>query len=160
MFSFFIRHWKAYRLRQSRELYTLYDGQRWRRLDPWRTWRDFIADPEYNVETMAEAAYDQQEPEYTYALNAICRAFGLQRWNPATEAGMTDEELLQVFADFCDYMESVKKKRSRGPTLSPDMTGPSLPSQEARDSITNSPSPSPCSADERECEPQESLATV
>ena len=160
MIGWIIKCWRAYRFRKQRELYTFYDGRRWRRLDPWRTYRVFLADPEYNVDTMAEAAYDQQEPEYTFALNAICRTFGLQQWSPENESGMTEEELLKVFADFCDYMESVKKKRSRGLTLSPDMVDGLSTSLAAHDSITNSHSLSPSLAAEPESERQESLATA
>lgn len=117
------------KLRKEREVFTYFDGERFRSLDPWRCYRAFISHPKFEAIDMEEAA-EGIEPHCTDALDAICESFGLERFDMATGRGMTDAEVFDFLSDLHTYMEDLKKKRQSGATSPSATANPSLPPQE------------------------------
>src|SRR5690606_7867285 len=109
-----IRRW---RFRRKRQLYSFFDGVRTRRIDPGRTWLSMLDDDSFNFETDTEDAVALEEPAYSAYLALICRHFGVERFDPQTERGLTDDELLSLADRFIAYVMAQKKSSSDSPTM-------------------------------------------
>jgi hypothetical protein len=122
------------RLRQ-RGLFRFWDGRRWRYADPFKCWREINNHEKLNMESMADDIDAGNEPETSIALNAVCEVFGVERWSDKTRRGLTDSELLNLLADFQEFLELLKKSGSPGPTSSEvsatfqSSTSPELPDE-------------------------------
>lgn len=108
------------RRRQRRvELFRYWSGTRWRYGDPFRLYRGLWNDPELNLEIQAPLIDAGQEPESSVAIEAMARVFGIERWDPQTERGATDWEILDVFSQLNDYMLGLKKNTNGQPISLP-----------------------------------------
>lgn len=106
------------RRQRERDLIRFFDGAKIRYGDPFKIWRDLLNDPEANFETMGDAIDSGAEPETSICINAICRAFGVERWDPAKKRGLTDWQLLDLPVQLMDFFDGVKKNSSLGSILS------------------------------------------
>jgi hypothetical protein len=126
----------------GRLLFRFFDGRQVRRVDPWRTYREIVSDPNFNLETHLPAVERGEEPETTHCMNALCRAFGVQRYDSATGNGLSDWEMLNLLDEFTSYLDAIQKKTDGGPISSSPTAGTSSDSPAARNSTTNSSSDS------------------
>lgn len=106
------------RRQRERDLIRFFDGVKIRYGDPFKIWRDLLNDPEANFETMGDAIDSGAEPETSICINAICKAFGVERWDPAKKRGLTDWQLLDLPVQLMDFFDGVKKNSSLGSILS------------------------------------------
>jgi hypothetical protein len=118
---FMLARWKRWRQwkRRQRGFFHYFDGTGDRWGDPFFIWRAIASHPKVNFSDITGAMDAGQEPETTDALNALCEVFGVQRWNPETQAGLSDWEIMNLLGDFSDYLDALKKNINSGPTLSP-----------------------------------------
>ena len=123
----------------ARLLYRFWDGRQWRRVDPWRTYRAILADPKFNLETHLPLVEKGVEPETTHCMQAICSAFGVQRYDVAAGTGMTDWELLSLLDSFTGYLDALEKKTDDG-RISSSPTGGTSSGSPAVPSLTTSSS--------------------
>lgn len=136
----FIKNWLARRrFQRSREIYTFFDGERQRSIDPWRCYRKFISHELFDDATSVEAE-EGQEPQCSNAIKAISESFELPVFDPETGKGMTDAEIYAFLQGILEYTEEIKKKRSPGQTL-PKSTDQEFASLEEW-AATKPPSPS------------------
>lgn len=131
---------RAWRAAHRSHLFTFYDGQRWRSIDAWRAYREFTTDEQFDLLSQCEAVDQREEPDTTQCIEALCRAFRVERYNPETRTGMADAEILGLMAQFLAYCDAVKKKPSPGLT-SPPSTALAL-SDSPADPLPPGPSPS------------------
>lgn len=103
---------KDRRLR-ARGLFPYWDGSRRRWADPFAVYRA-LASGDPKLPDIAEAVDEGKEPETGQAVDLICRAFDVGRWNGAT--GLTDTEILALIAQMDEFVEGAKKNSSPGPT--------------------------------------------
>lgn len=120
------RKWREWRKRreiqrwqQQRLLFPYWDGQSVRYADPFRVWRELNSDKAVDLTTVGPLVDKQQEPETSQFLEAVCRVFDVERFDPKTCRGLTDPEILNLFGDLNDYLDYVKKKFNLGPTSQP-----------------------------------------
>lgn len=104
------------RWNEQRLLFKYWDGHRQRAIDPFRVYREFRSDPQIDLATIGPQVDNWEEPATGLLLSAICRVFGVKRYDDDTGLGLTDPELLNLFGDLNDYLEDVKKKYNLGPT--------------------------------------------
>jgi len=100
---------------RRRGLFPYSDGQRQRWADPFTVYRKLAAG-DVTLETLAPALDEQKEPEMTQALDLICNAFAVQRWDDRTSTGLTDWEILSLVDQLDQYVNGVKKNSSVGQT--------------------------------------------
>lgn len=116
------RWWRKRKLLKTGGLLRFYDGRRWRYGDPFAIWRVLQNQP-----TTMQVGYLEQfiptgkEPECSQLIELTCQAFGATRFDPQTEQGLTDSEVIQLLFTFARYVADVKKNISPGP-ISPGPT--------------------------------------
>jgi hypothetical protein len=131
-----IRRLMDWRRQRKRRLFRFHDGKRWRYADPIAASRALNTDKAVDLTTIFPALQQGREPETTQFLDAVCRAFGVHRFQP-DGSGMTDEELCDLFADLTAYLEDVKKNTAPPATsLPPTESESSLGSSDADDPTT------------------------
>jgi hypothetical protein len=115
----FLQQWKNRRRNRQRLLFAFWDGFQFRRVDPFRVWRDIQSDKTVDLESMSPLVDDGKEPETTLVVDVIARAFDIQRWDSKAGKGLTDWEVLNLFGDLSTYLLDIKKKSNPGPTQLP-----------------------------------------
>ena len=111
--------WRRRRQEKRRLLLEYWDGQRTRKADPWYLYRALLSQQEVDIVAVAPLVDQMQEPETSQVVGVIARAFQVHRWDPVTQTGLTDCEILNLMGDLDAYLLAVKKKFSVGPTLQP-----------------------------------------
>lgn len=120
MLGWILRWWDARRRRQERLLYEYFDGRKFRRVDPWATYRCLYGHPEFDMSEQLTAAVAGEEPEISKARKAICDAFGCEPFDSKTERGLTDEELFSLLNHFIEWCCELQKKTNGSPISSPN----------------------------------------
>lgn len=128
-----LARWKRWRQRRP-GFFQYFDGQRDRFGDPFAIWRAIASHPTVNFADAASAIDEGREPETTQAIVALCEIFGVTRWDEATGTGLTDWEVANLFGDFSDYLDALKKNTNSGPISSapsePESSTPQEPPDE------------------------------
>ena len=132
--------WIRRRRLARRELLRYWDGTAWRLGDPFGLWRALKHHPTITINEHWDAANQGDEPETTELVTAIAEVFGVARFDGA--AGLTDWEILDLFAVLMDYLDVLKKKHNPSPTSSPPTGSGSSTSPAPRDEPANSGSAS------------------
>jgi len=112
----FIARWLDHRRENSRKIFSYWDGQRTRRIDPMQAARALDGHPTFvpKVHLMLLEKGDKDGIDVT--LQATRDVFGVKEWSES-QPGLTEAETLQLLDDFAAYNESLKKKHSQSPTL-------------------------------------------
>ncbi|HEV3342605.1 MAG TPA: hypothetical protein VG125_19690 [Pirellulales bacterium] len=140
-----------FRLRRAkkRAMLRFHDGVRTRYVDPFKAWRDLLNPASLGHKfLLAEHGkmVDQGlEPFTTDCLEAICKVFGVTRWDETTGEGLTDWELLGLLEELRIYVDEVKKNISGSPT-SPEPTD-SAPPSNVPEASASTPETQPFPAD-------------
>lgn len=125
---------KLFRLFRStrREIFTYWDGERERRLDPLVAWRQLWGDTECNPQRDFGPAtgasgepYDPEAMDRVLAL--IEKMFGSKPWDEKTDKGLTVNERLSLLWAYLGYMTELKKKQGHSQTQSPATDSESSP---------------------------------
>jgi hypothetical protein len=115
---------------RNRLLFRYHDGTRWRYGDPYKLWREMWnptgAGHKCLLKEHAPAFDSGQEPETTLLIEAICKVFGLKRFDPESGEGVTDWEAKNILNVLSDYIDEVKKNTRASPT-SPEPTASKPP---------------------------------
>jgi hypothetical protein len=143
MFRSLQKWWQRRRRLRERALLRYWDGSIWRHGDPFAIWRKLINNADVNWEAVAPLVDTGQEPETTQAVQAICEAFDVRRWDEASGTGLTDWEITQLPGALDAYFDEQKKSISPGPTSSGPTAGESSSVPEPRSSTTSFSSDSP-----------------
>ncbi len=141
MFGWF-RAWRRRRQEAKiRAIFEFWDGSNFRKIDPWRAYREIQADAKFNLESHLDFVQLGQEPETGDCLACIMRVFGVSKFDGKTGRGLTDGEMLKLLFDLSEYLDALQKKTLIGPTSLPPTTD-SIPavSPDSQPSPTNSPS--------------------
>lgn len=142
--------------KNERAIYSYFDGDRQRSIDPLVAWRKIFGHPEINLESSLKIIFapkmvDGRTPytaEEIYAAEDSVRrltreAFGVSAFSD-TQPGLTCEETDRLLFDFLDSMEVLKKKRATLQMTSPASASTPRPgsTDTPGDSDTTSPSAS------------------
>ena len=138
MFRFLINWFLRRRARKARDLFAFFDGTRRRKIDPFAVQSGLELHPEFRYELLDFVEVGDADST-AITLRAICDVFGVEQWNPATESGLTQPELLQLFMQFDTYCAGLKKKYNFGP-ISPAPTGPTFSDMRPTSDPTSLPS--------------------
>lgn len=115
----FIRNWfRSRRIKRARLLFEFWDGERFRRVDPWVVWRTFKEDKDFNYETQLDIAQNGESPEIGLFVAAMCNAFGVKRYDEKTNTGMTESEMFVLLSDLGFFFDALKKNGSTSSTAS------------------------------------------
>jgi hypothetical protein len=130
-----ILSWLRRRLRErGRKIFRLWDGQQIRRVDPIQAWRSYVGDPEFDLENdtkAMEAPVLQLAAEaWGKCVAATQRALGVKGLD---EGGLTEEETVEAFQNFCQYVYDLKKNSSSWPTSAAPTVPVSSPNSSATD---------------------------
>lgn len=139
IFRYFF-NWATRKWRQRRRaIYHFFDGHTWRTADPIRLFREFQHHERFRMDEEWMALVDgQSEPETTCALDAICEVFNVRRYDEGS--GLTDSELMDLWADLIGWLHDLEKKNNPGLTLSDATASESSDPLEHQDSTTSSQS--------------------
>ena len=140
---FGLKWWRNRRRNKKRLLFHFWDGEKIRRADPFRLWRDLQNDPTVELDAAIPASERGDEPETTQLIEAVAKAFGVERWNGENETGLADWEILDLMGYLSVYLDELKKKYSPGLTSPPPMVSQSSIGQPAPDVGTTLSSDSP-----------------
>lgn len=137
MFRFIINWIRRRRARKARDIFAYFDGHGVRRADPFAIESALGTHPTFSYDMLSLVEADDREAT-EITLGAICDAFGVRPWDPATESGLTKPELLRLFMEFDGYVAQLKKKYNLGATL-PAPTEPTFSSTPEDSILTNLP---------------------
>ena len=128
---------------RRRSIFTFWDGRKIVSDDPMRIFRALLAHPKFDwnthphfIDTYGRDPKSHEDRETV--LDAVCEVFGVQRFHPETQAGLTEEELLSLLWAFTSYCD--KKKASTNPSPTPaesmgrDTSGEPCPTPNSLDS--------------------------
>lgn len=116
---------------RDRALFHYWDGQKARRIDPLRVWRELANHDKMDLDTMPAMADEGQEPETTTVVDAFCEVFDVHRWDDASGTGLTDSDILNLINQLQGYFAALKKNTSLGVISSePTDLGSSTPMED------------------------------
>jgi len=111
------KKWKARRRQSRRLIFKFWDGARERRADPMEVFRAIETDPKYRIgvtDILVDAG-DHESIDTSLAM--IRRVFGVAQWTESSP-GLTEQETLELMANFCLYIAALKKNTPTTPTSS------------------------------------------
>lgn len=136
-----LARWRHRQRIQARLIFEYHDGQRERYGDPFALWRFLVSHPTANLEALAMAADQAEEPATTELVGVLCEAFNVSRLDSTTGEGLTDWEILDLLHQLDAFVAAAKKKRNPGPTSSESMDSASSEPAAPQNSTTS------CSSD-------------
>lgn len=106
-------HWWYRRRLRRAMLFEFWDGRRRRRADGQRLWRRWRAKQEL-ADPVLLKKLQEDDPEATEQyLAVLADVFEASRYDPQTETGLTDGELLELAVQFARWIEKKKAQPSR-----------------------------------------------
>lgn len=115
-----IRNWlRQRRAQRERLLYEVFDGERFKKLDPWAVHRALMGAPDFSLQEQLPAALQQEPDALNRARKAICDAFQVEPFDAKTGGGLLDVELFKMLSDFLTYCDALEKKTLGFATSSP-----------------------------------------
>lgn len=140
MFRWFL---SLFASRSCREIFWFYDGSKARGADPLAILRTLNANPSFgeNLELLenAQGVDAFVEKASSEAMDAIREAFGLRRFDET--GGLTELETMEVFKDFCAFIESLKKSSPRWSSLLATSPQPSTGEPSAKEATATTTPP-------------------
>lgn len=103
------------RLRRAM-LFPFWDGSGYRRADGQRLWRRYRAKKELTDPLLLKKLQEDDPEAAEQYLAALAEVFEVSRYDPQTERGLTDGELLALVGKFACWIEKKKAPASLGPT--------------------------------------------
>lgn len=120
-----LKSWFLARRMIGRGFFAYYDGEKTVWGDPLRIWRALQNDPEIELATALIGAGEAREPDTTRTIEAICRAFGVKRFDPETGKGLSDHEVIAQLFALTAWVDAQKKNGNLGPISLPPTDGAS-----------------------------------
>lgn len=99
---------------RDRAIFSFYDGQAERAIDPLAVWNQIWTDPDNLALSLPEAAKGDVAAQHAVE-GIVTRAFDLQPFDPATGRGMTKLEIHQLLDRYLAWMADLKKKLDQSP---------------------------------------------
>jgi len=100
----------------ERQIFRYFDGTKFRAVDPIATFYKILEHDKY-VPKIHGPLVDEGDVNATRIVcDAIRKAFDVTEWSEAN-GGLTVSETLTLYADFCDYLEGLKKNIEETLTL-------------------------------------------
>jgi hypothetical protein len=103
--------------RRRRLLFRYFNGEKWVAADPLPIYRRLRAEADRLV-VLATAWDEQRHPEANEFVDLVSEIFALKAFDPDTEKGLTETEIVQVFAEFDLFLKEVRDRFFSGSTLS------------------------------------------
>ena len=117
---------------RSRNIFRYWDGQRFIRDDPQVLYRKLATHSRFEWDVHTQLI-DQDDESREIVLDATREIFHIQKFDPETERGLTEEETFNLLWSFMNYCHSKKKNTNPSPTPQP-----STESATSADSATSS----------------------
>tara|TARA_Y100000310_G_scaffold199050_1_gene199031 strand:- start:3008 stop:3460 length:453 start_codon:yes stop_codon:yes gene_type:complete len=109
-----LKAWKRRRRLNQRELLRFHDGEKIRRVDPFAVWRVIDSHPDWDPEIQGPKVDAWQEPETSVVVGIFSKAFGVKQFDPETNTGLSDREIIGIWLLLNEFISAVKKNSSRG----------------------------------------------
>ena len=135
--------------RTARQLFEYWDGAKKRHADPMRVFRAIKDDPEYREDVHPQGVDDGDPEAIDVTLRCVRRVLGVGEWSEG-KPGLTELETLQLFVQFHEYLDHLKKN------ISPSQTPPrptEWTSQDSSEKTTSNTSGSGSTESDPTCEP-------
>lgn len=111
------------RANRRRQIFRYFDGSTWRQCDPIETLLKLQSHPKYDYRIHPQMVDDGDREAIEITCDAIRVAFGVRPFDAATGSGITVSETLELLAEFCVYLEALKKS-TEPPAILPSPTEP------------------------------------
>jgi hypothetical protein len=108
--------------RRRKLLFRYFDGENWVAADPLPIYRRLRSEADRLV-VLAAAWDEQRHPEASEFIQLVAEIFHLKGFDPETEKGLTETEVVHVFADFDLFLKEVRERFFPGLTLSESGAG-------------------------------------
>ena len=126
----------------DREIFGYSDGEKQRFADPFLLIRKLKNNNLGPIETLESLALDGQEPEAGQFFGLLREVFGLKPFDEETGSGLTELETHDVFRQFTEWTERLKKNTAPGQNSPEPTESEPSPSLESPSQATNEPLPS------------------
>lgn len=143
---------------RQRNIFQFWDGTRYRRIDPIVVYRGLMDHPQFswddhpkvaeNISSEHEMLRKDALRSFKVIADAVREVFGIPHFDG--KRGLTEEESLGLFGDFCEYM-GLLKKSTDPPQTSPQPTEPDA-GQAVDQSATNSTSECGSTSNASDCD--------
>ena len=107
-----VKRWQERKRLKGRRIYRFFDGICERSIDPAVVWRSLCEDPELDMGLHFKLADEGDVKAIATVAKAARNAFSVvefQDLGQARTVGLTEPELLGLVADFCGYLDALKK---------------------------------------------------
>lgn len=131
---------------RNRAIFTYWDGQRLRRIDPLAAFRAIRAHERFDIDTHLDLANGGIDEAIQVTLEATREIFDVREY--ADGVGLTIDETMNLIGSFVYYLNALKKNGSPRP-ISPEPTAPE--SSVANCETTNALSDSGSTVSEQNC---------
>ena len=121
---------------EGKRLFSYWDGSKYRRVDPYVTWRLYCNHEGIDHES-GELIDQGIEPFVTDFINALCEIFDVERWDDKTETGLTEQEIVGLTCELAEWFDSVKKNGDGGSISSQPTDSTPSDNQERQSQVTN-----------------------
>jgi len=108
--------------RRRKLLFRYFNGERWIKADPLPLYRRLRAEADRLV-VLATAWDEQRHPEADEFVALVREMFGLKAYDSATGKGLTEAEVVNVFAEFDGFLREVRDRFFPGSTSSASGAG-------------------------------------
>lgn len=135
----------TFKRRRKRELFKYWDGSKTRYADPIKIDHGFLSHPTYrndvHPQTIQAATLSPEDKEiqtlgveaWGIMVNAILEVFDVKEWKE-NQPGLTQNECMELFNQYGEYVATLKKNIESTPTLQPSTV---VTSPASSDEITN-----------------------
>ncbi len=131
--------WKKEQRLPERELFDYWDGTQQRKADPLACWRKIYNHETYRHDTHPLLMDEGDQEAIEIVLAMVREVFDVEEWDG--ESGLTQGETIDLFIDFLEYLDSVKKNTSPIATQPPP-TASTSPTSNGQTPSDSSPSTS------------------
>lgn len=111
--------------KDTRGIYTFWDGKQHRRVDPLVVYRAIMTDEHCRLFDDLKDVQANDWDAHIRIQDLTCRAFGVKRF-AEDQTGLTETEIDDLLAEFIIYIQRIKKKRAGSPQSSEHSESKSL----------------------------------
>lgn len=123
--------------RPRRNLFTFWDGRKWRSDDPLAIQLRIETHPTCRWDVHPVAAERGDVEAYKITMQAICDVFQVPMFQPGVGAGLTHDELMRLLGQYADFIDALKKNTGPLPTWRAPSDATSEPSSNTTTSATS-----------------------
>lgn len=126
-----------FRRERKRQIFTFWDGNRLRRIDPMVVWEKLVEHPTFVEERHVTAALRGEPEAVRIVVATVCDVFGVREWSEG-RGGLLRNECFDLLSSFYDYLDALKKNTVEHATSLPPMDSESSVEESATSATSES----------------------